>query len=285
MKEGIIMKMRYCFLFIPLLFLSPSCGSGEKADLSDLSSKSRFVVPEKTEISEESQSSNRTSVNTPETRFLNHLIGIYEGEYKDKMFEVRIEEWKQHAPTGEQLLYVFVFEKSKSSNTQEFLTRHTDVQAYVEDICNYVEENPNKFSEHDLQTSPSMFYDISADQVWRWNNSIGALGYFTVPVNGKASVSSFDIKIRHYINLHTDDEYGLKKIYLNDKGEAVKIQFFETGFIKKPWNYFMHGPSLNISKVSSETKDVLTQYYNTVNETRELFLKAGEENHSYCDIK
>ena len=252
MKEGVIMKMRYCFLFIPLLFLSASCESGKK-------------------------------VNTSGTSFLNYLTGIYEGEYSDKTFEVRIEGLDQNAATGERLVSLFVFEKSKSSDIQEFLTRYPDVQSYAEGICKYVKENPNKFSEYDLQTSPSMFYDISADQVWKWDNSLGSLGYFIIPSN--ASVSSFDINPHYYINLHIDDEYGVTKIHINNKGEAVEIQFFETGFIKKPWNYFVSGPSLEIRKISSETKGVFTQYYNTVNETRELFVKAGEENRSYCDIK
>ena len=246
------MRMKYYNLFIlTFLFLSTSCGGGEK-------------------------------VNTSGTNFLNQLTGIYEGVYDDRTFEVRIEELEKDAATGEQLVSLFVFEKSKSSNIQKFLTRYPDVQTYKKGICEYVEKNPNKFSGHDLQTSPSMFYDISVDQIWIWDNSLGALGYFIIPSN--ALVSSFDIRQQHYIDLYVDDEYGVKTLYINSKGEAVKIQFFETGFIKKPLNYLMSGPSLEIRKISSEKKGAFAQYYNTVNETRELFIKAGRENRSYCDV-
>ena len=244
--------MKYYNLFIPLfLFLSISCGGGEKA-------------------------------NTSGTNFLNQLTGIYEGVYDDRTFKVRIEELEQNTATGERSASLFVFEKSKSSDIQRFLTRYPDVQTYTEGICEYVEKNPNKFSGYDLQTSPSMFYDISADQVWRWDNSLGALGYFVILSNGM--VSSFDIRPHYYIDLHVGDEYGVKTLYINSKGEAVKIQFFETGFIKKPWNYLMSGPSLEIRKVSSEKKGAFAQYYNTVNETRELFMKEGRESRSYCDV-
>ena len=46
----------------------------------------------------------------------------------------------------------------------------------------------------------------------------------------------------------------------------------------------MSGPSLEIRKISSEKKGAFAQYYNTVNETRELFMKAGRESRSYCDV-
>ena len=244
------MKIQYKFLFIFLFLFSTSCGSGAK-------------------------------VNTSGTDFLNQLLGVYEGVHDGRTFEVRIEELEQDPATDDRLLSLFVFEKNKFSNIQEFLTKYKNVQAYSEAICKYVKENPSAFSEHDLKTSPSMFYDISADQIWRWDQSLGSLGHFFVPRN--TVVSSFDISPRHYIDLYENDEYGVIKLHINSSGEAVKIQFFETGFIKKPWNYFMSGPSLEIRKASSKTEDLFAQYYSVVNETRELFEKAGKENRSYCD--
>lgn len=251
MRGGIIMKVRYYFLLYLLLF-SISCGSKERVNISG-------------------------------TGFLNQLIGVYEGTHDSRTFEVRIAEKEEYnAANGGHLLSVFVFEKDNFSDVQKFLTQYSDVQAYSEAICKYVKENPNKFSGYDLRTSPYMFYDLSVDQIWRWDSSLGALGTFIISDN--ALTSSVDIQPLEYIDLYEDDEYGIKKIHINSEGKAVKVQFFETGFIKKPWNYLMSGPSLEIRKVSSEIENLSGRYYNIRNQTRDLFEKAGKENRSYCDV-
>lgn len=212
--------------------------------------------------------------------FFNQLLGVYEGVHNNRGFEVRIDELERDSATGERLLSLFVFEKRNLSSIQAFLTKYQDVQAYSKAICKYVEDNPDKFSNYNLQTAPTMFHDISADEVWSWGKKpLGSLGHF---VFRETPVSSFDIKPMHYIDLYKDDEYGVIKLYVHSSGEAVKIQFFETGFIKKPWNYIISGPSLNISKVSSKTEGLYAQYYSIVNETVALFEKAGRENRSYC---
>ena len=212
------------------------------------------------------------------------LIGVYEGVFKGTAFEVWIEEVEQNPASNEHFLSLFVFRKDNFSSIQQFLTRYHDVQTYSDSICNYVKENPNQFYGYDLKTSPSLFYDISADQLWIWDNSLGALGHFIVSPGH--SGSSLNIRPHYYINLYPNDEYGLQTLYTNSKGEAIKIKFFETGFIKKPWNYVpLFGPSLKIHKTSPTTKDLWAQYNNVTRETRELFTQAGRENRSYCEIK
>ena len=125
-----------------------------------------------------------------------------------------------------------------------------------------------------------MFYDISADQVWKWDNW-GSLGYFTLPSDNKNT--SFEINIQHYINFPENDEHALKAIDTNANGTVTEIYFLETGFIKKPWNYVFSGPSIKVTKSSTETKNILKQYLNLLKETQELFLSAGKQNRSHCD--
>ena len=91
---------------------------------------------------------------------------------------------------------------------------------FSDSLCNYIKNNSAQFSGHNLQTSPSMLYDISVDQIWRWDNSLGALGHFFVSAN--SIVSPFHIMPFYYIDLYPNDEYGLTKLHINSNGEAVK---------------------------------------------------------------
>ena len=212
--------------------------------------------------------------------FLNSLTGVYEGTYKNTTYETWIEEIERITASNEYALSIFTFEKSKLTNVERFLTKYKDTQSYSNAICKYVKENPEEFSRHNLKTSPSMFYNISADQVWKWNN-LGSLGYFTLPSDNKDT--SFEINIQHYINFPENDEHALKSIDTKANGTVKEIYFLETGFIKKPWNYVFSGPSIKVTKSSTQPKNILKQYLNIIKETQELFLSAGKQNRSYCD--
>lgn len=236
-------------LFIPILFLMISCGSSD-------------------------------AVNSSTNNFLNNLTGVYEGTYKSTTYEIWIEEIERITASNEYSLSIFIFEKRNSASVEQFLTKYPDTQSYSNAICKYAEENPDKFSEHSLQESPSMYYDISIDQVWKWDN-LGSLGYFTLSTNNKDT--SFEIFIHHYIDLLENDEHGLKSIDTNTNGTATEIHFFETGFIKKPWNYVFSGPSIEVTKSSTEPKNILKQYLKVIQETEDLFSSAGKQNRSYCD--
>lgn len=242
------MQKKY-LLFLSILFLMVSCGSSEE-------------------------------VNVSTNSFLNNLTGVYEGVYKDTTYEIWIEEIERITASNEHALSIFIFEKSKSTTVEQFLAKYPDTQSYSNAICKYVQENPDKLSGHNLQESPSMYYDISADQVWKWNN-LGSLGYFTLSANNKDT--SFEINIQHYINFPENDEHALKSVDTNANGTAKEIHFLETGFIKKPWNYVFSGPSIEVTKSSTETKSILKQYLNIIKETQELFSSEGKQNRSYCD--
>ena len=220
-------------------------------------------------------------INTSTESFLSNLTGVYKTSYEDTNYEIWIEEIENAIGRNEYYISVLLFKKDKASDIQSFLTKYPDVKSYSDSICNYVKENPNKFSGYDLKTSPSLYYDISADQVWKWDK-LGAVSFFILPSNNKAS--SFDaVSVEHYIDLPENDEHALKSFDTNSEGKATKIHLLETGFIKKIWNYILAGPSLKIEKTSSEPKGLLKQYLRTVEETRKAFVEAGENNRSYCD--
>ena len=221
-------------------------------------------------------------INTSTESFLSNLTGVYKTSYEDTNYEIWIEEINQYPEHSQHQIAVFIFEKGKASDVQQFLTKYPDVQSYSNSICNYVKENTDQFSNYNLKTSPSMYYDLSADQVWKWGRNLGALSKFFLSSNNKAS--SFDaVRVPHYIDLPENDEHAIKSFDTNSEGKATKIHLLETGFIKKIWNYVLAGPSLKIEKTSSELKGLLKQYLKTVEETRKVFVEAGENNRSYCD--
>ena len=240
-------------LFISLLLLSTACGNTDNLN-----------------------------INLSQKDVISNLTGKYEGTYKNTIFEIWIEKSEQ-STHNQSYLYIFIFEKDKVLHVNQFLTKYQDTQMYSNSICEYVKKNPNKFLNHTLQESPSMFYDVSVEEIWNWNN-LGGLGYFFVSIDNLSSVS-FDIDIQHYINLPINDEHGLTKLYTNSKGEGVKVKLFETGFFKKLWNYPLGGPSIEIQKISSDTTGLLDQYHKILHETREAFTESGKTNRSYCDLK
>ena len=107
------------FLLASLLFLIISCGSSEE-------------------------------VNVSTNSFLNSLTGVYEGVHKNITYEIWIEEIERITASNEYALSIFIFEKSKFTSVEQFLTKYTDTQSYSNAICKYVKENPGKFSEHNL---------------------------------------------------------------------------------------------------------------------------------------
>ena len=221
-------------------------------------------------------------LNTSIDKVLSNLIGVYTTKYKDTDYEVWIEKLDQSPGGSGQFISVFMFEKSKTTKIQSFLAKYQDVESYSADICEYIKENPDKFTEYSFKESPSFYYDISADQVWRWDNNLGALSYFILSSDSKDS--SFDtVSTLHPINLPTDDEHVLKSLDTDSQGKATKIHLLETGFIKKIWNYVLSGPSLSLTKESSQAKALLKQYLDLREETNKLFTEAGKENRSYCD--
>lgn len=237
-------------LFGFLLFFTASCGSGGKVNVSTES-------------------------------FFNNLTGVYEVSYDSVNFEIWVEETDKNPGRNEHLISVFIFEKNKTSDVQQFLAKYQDVQSYSDDICKYVKENPDKFADYDLKTSPSLYYDISADQIWKWDN-LGGLSYFILSSDKEAT--SFDVlTVQHYINLPGNDEHAIKGFDTNAEGKITKVHLLETGFIKKPWNYLLSGPSLKVRKISSEPKGLLKKYLNIREESRELFMEEGKQNRSYCD--
>ena len=220
-------------------------------------------------------------VNVSTDSFFSNLTGVYEVNYDSVNFEIWVEEIDKKPEQNEHFISVFIFEKKKASDIQQFLTRYQDAPSYVAGICKYVEENPDKFADYDLKTSPSLYYDISADQIWKWDK-LGGLSYFILS-SGKEDTSFDAFTVQHYIDLPKNDEHGVKGFDTNAEGKVTKVHLLETGFIKKPWNYLLSGPSLKVNKISSEPKGVLKQYLNIREESRELFIEAGKNNRSYCD--
>ena len=223
------MKIRYLLIFF--LIFSVSCGSD--------STGSKPNAPTDEEPKEELQN--------PQDEFLNHLKGKYKGTYENTTFEVWIETLEQRVNnTGS--LAVLMFEQDKSSEIQQFLTKYQDVQVYSKDICEYIKQSSKVSSYYGLMGARGI-----------WNNR-GGLGITSFTLANLETTSSFDIETEFFIDL-PDDEHGFESLHTDSKGQAIKIQLFETGFFQKLLNYFVDGPNIEIEKISSETTGLLSQYY------------------------
>ena len=85
-------------------------------------------------------------INISTESFLSNLTGVYKTSYKDTNYEIWIEEINKYMEHSQHQIAVFIFEKGKASDVQQFLTKYPDVQSYSNSICNYVKENTDQFS-------------------------------------------------------------------------------------------------------------------------------------------
>ncbi len=197
-------------------------------------------------------------------QFLERIQGRYEGEIKNTTFEIWIEKAEhpdmkkpRSAPDG---LFVIVFEKNKRTEIEMLLRKYQDKESLTQDICTYSERLA--WGVHGLWGAKNM----------------GGLAGMSVPADVKRS-PTIPLDTLFYIDFPTNDEHAFTSLEINNEGEVVEITFFETGFIKKPWNYFLSS-SMDVKKVSNDTLNLIIQFYvNSENVNKEI----GENQQDYCN--
>jgi len=206
------------------------------------------------------------NLNFSEDRWVEKFRGTYESNYKNTVFEIWIEE-ANHADLQKFLapnsLFVFVFEKSRRTEIEVLIRKYHDSQKLEEDVCSYVENL--SWGVHGL-----------------WNaRDIGGLAGMTVPA-GATNSPSLHLETLFYMDFPVDDEYGFVSLEINREGDVEKLIFFETGFMKKPWNYFLNS-SMKLQKVSRNTPQILSEFYLNAEQVNR---KTGEHQgnkDSYCN--
>ncbi|MDE0151396.1 MAG: hypothetical protein OXK80_02715 [Bdellovibrionales bacterium] len=205
-------------------------------------------------------------------QFVEQIQGVYESNYKNTVFEIWIE--KANLPESDirhrsgliqEALFVMVFEKNKRTEIEMLLRKYQDTDMLAQDICSYVENL--SWGTHGL---------------WRVKN-MGGLAGLSVPADATQS-PTIPLETLFYIDFPTNDEHGFTSLEINNSGEAVKISFFETGFIKKPWNYFLTS-SMPIRKQSNNTLNLLSRFYiNSDRANQEIPPSTNQsDRQSYCN--
>lgn len=198
-------------------------------------------------------------------QFLGKIQGRYEGEIKNTIYEIWIEkadhpDKPSGAPYG---VFIMVFEKSRRTEIEMLLRKYQDKQALSQDICTYSER---------------LAWGTSG--LWG-NKKMGGLAGMSVPADLKRS-STFSLETLFYIDFPVNDEHAFTSLEVNNAGEAIKISFFETGFFKKPWNYFLSS-SMNVRKTSHDTLNLLSQFYINSDNVNQEIPGNPSESASFCN--
>lgn len=207
------------------------------------------------------------NLNFSKDQWTEKFRGTYESNYKNTVFEIWIEE-ADHADlkkfnVAPNSLFVFVFEKSRRTEIEMLLRKYHDSQKLGDDVCSHVENL--SWGVHGL---------------WRAKN-MGGLAGVSVPV-GTTSNPSRHLETLFYIDFPVDDEYGFVSLEINSEGDVEKLTLFETGFFKKPWNYFLNS-SMKLRKVSQDTPQLLSEFYlNAEQVNQEIGQHQGNKD-SYCN--
>lgn len=207
-------------------------------------------------------------------QFVERIQGVYESNYKNTVFEIWIE--KSNFPESDtpregmsglmqEGLFVMVFEKNRRTEIEMLLRKYQNTDMLAKDMCSYVENL--SWGTHGL-----------------WGiKKMGGLAGIAVPADTIRS-STIPLETLFYIDFPTNDEHGFTTLKINNRGEAVNINFFETGFIKKPWNYFLTS-SMTLQKKSNNTLNLLSRFYiNSDQVNQEIPPPTNQSNQqSYCN--
>ena len=192
-----------------------------------------------------------------------NFLGQYEGVYRSSVYEIWIE-LDQSDPSH---FFMLIFEQYRKPQVQNVLNQYTNTQDYSRRACSVI----SRSSERDRNIYGDKISVVAENELW---NRIGGLSVGEISSNNRLRLSN-----TQYIRFGGNDEHGITDISFNANGELSQIKFLETGFIKKPWNYFRGGPRMNVSKISNATLSVLNTYNDVTTQFQSEFLS----NPNYCN--
>lgn len=194
---------------------------------------------------------------------ITQLEGEYTTSYNDTSFTIWIE--KVYESNQEQIFYILFFNQNKRTETENILNKYKNTDNYYQAICDSDAASQLPASER----------PIGIHTIWRTVG--GGIGSISIP---KGSIPiSIDMRTEFYIDLAPDDEYAFYRFYVDS---PLQVKFMETGFIKKPWNYFLMGPTLSLDKQSNITSGLLKAFLESRNAAESKMNQQRQQNQATC---
>ena len=202
-----------------------------------------------------------------------NLEGKYQGKYRGDFIEVWIENISPLYEHREDIAQnkvnefaVLVFEQNTLSQVEEFLKKYQgDYFELFIDTCKYTKRPYPK--------------RMGSYSIW---DKLGSLAFIAVPDNLKTRKRLKVIRLEYFMYFKQNDEHLLQFVSIDPTGKALSLHFLETGFIKKPWNYFFSGPTIELEKISNNISGLLLDYTKNINIADGSFRKARENDIEAC---
>lgn len=197
------------------------------------------------------------------------LAGRYQGAFKNTAYKVWIEPIAATTQPNQPFALVLIFEQSRSAQIKQQLAQ--PYATYAQAVCDYLQQHPRQSPYPEL---------VGTHGVW---DDAGGLGLLIMP-HTRNSANRFELRTRFYIDLPRDDQHGLQYLYTDADGQAVQIRLTETGYVQKPWSYFLPGPSIELEKIASDVAGSLARYYQNIEQLSAHFERARQNNRMACDV-
>ena len=191
------------------------------------------------------------------------LLGQYEGNYRGSRYEIWIEP-DRNDPSH---FFILTFQQNRKVQVQRALNQYRDLQNYSRQACAAI----SRASERERNIYGENVSFVAEQELW---DNMGGLSIGHISSNNRLRLTTI-----HFLFFGGNDEHTITDIKFDDNGEPSQVQFLETGFIKKPWNYFRSGPRMNVTKISNATLFVLNTYIDLTDQFQAAFRKDA----NYCD--
>jgi len=189
--------------------------------------------------------------------------GQYEGTYRGSTYEI----WIEPDRDDPSHFFILTFRQDRKAQVQTALNQYRDLQDYSGQACAVI----SRASERDRNVYGENISFVAERELW---DNMGGLSMGFTEADGRLSLITV-----HFLFFDGNDEHTIADIRFDDNDELVQVRFFETGYIKKPWNYFRGGPRMNVTKIADVTSFVLNTYIDLTDQFHAEFRKDA----GYCN--
>ena len=179
----------------------------------------------------------------------------------------RYEIWIEPDRNDPSHFFILTFQQNRKVQVQRALNQYRDLQDYSIQACAAI----SRASERERNIYGENVSFVAEKELW---DNMGGLSIGHISSNNRLRLTTI-----HFLFFGSNDEHTITDIKFDDNEEPSQVQFLETGFIKKPWNYFRSGPRMNVTKISNATLFVLNTYIDLTDQFQAAFRKDA----NYCD--
>ena len=189
--------------------------------------------------------------------------GQYEGNYRGTRYEI----WIELDRDDPSQFFILTFQQNRKAQVQSALNQYRDLQDYSRQACAAI----SRATEREREIYGENVSFVAERELW---DNTGGLSIGHIASNGRLRLSTV-----RFLFFGGNDEHTITDIKFDANEELSRIQFLETGFIKKPWNYFRGGPRMNVTKISDATLFVLNTYFDVTDQFQAEFRRDAD----YCN--